>query len=258
MILHEDQRLCSDLFASKSSNKFDDVEWSLGPTGAPGIAGSLAVFDCTKSNVIKAGDHIVLIGEVASFKSSAGRPLVYGQGGYISVSVQQAAVARSPGRNVVVGCVVDYEGSVFLNRTQQGKWRLPEAIQRNETTDELRTLNSALKDMGATVEITFLYSVYDIASENAVAIVYRGTLSELPEKSGHARLYAESQIPWDDIEPKESKEVLQRFFTDLRLNQFSIYSDVLNEPRVAHLQPDPPRSWDNYVSEVGSKSERPA
>lgn len=253
-VLHEEQRRYSDIFASKSPDKFERVEWSPGFTGAPRIAGSLAAFDCAVHERVQAGDHMILIGRIACFESCAGRPLVYGQGGYISVSVQQAAVARPSGRDVIVSCVADYEGRILLHRTQYGAWRLPEAVQAGASTSELVTLNDALKNMGAKVEITFLYSVFEIAGENAVAIVYRGTLNRPIEESRQVRLCSEAEVPWDELEPKECQGLLKRFFHDRKLDQFSIYSDVLNEPRVARLQQDPPRSWDSYTAQFDDGS----
>src|SRR5690606_25214076 len=97
-VLSEDQRATSDLFATKSPDKFAHVNWIAGTTGAPRILGSLAILDCRIHERIDAGDHLVLIGRVEALDTTAQRPLVYGQGGYISLSVQQAA--RSEERRV--------------------------------------------------------------------------------------------------------------------------------------------------------------
>src|SRR5690606_41188297 len=72
--------------------------WIAGTTGAPRILGSLAILDYRIHERIDAGDHLVLIGRVEALHTTAQRPLVYGQGGYISLSVQQAA--RSEERRV--------------------------------------------------------------------------------------------------------------------------------------------------------------
>jgi flavin reductase (DIM6/NTAB) family NADH-FMN oxidoreductase RutF len=82
-VLGEAQRPVSDIFASKAADKFARVSWHPGRMGAPLIAGCLARFECGVHDRRQAGDHLVLIGEVASFDAAAGRPLLYGQGGYV-------------------------------------------------------------------------------------------------------------------------------------------------------------------------------
>jgi flavin reductase (DIM6/NTAB) family NADH-FMN oxidoreductase RutF len=83
-VLSEEQRPSADMFASKTPDKFDHVLWTPGIGGAPRILGSLAVFDCQIHERVEAGDHLILIGRVVAVDKRSGRPLIYGQGGYIS------------------------------------------------------------------------------------------------------------------------------------------------------------------------------
>ena len=67
-ILNENQMEISNIFATPSQNKFDNTKWFKGDLGAPIIENSLAWFECSNFEQIRSGDHIILIGNVKSFK----------------------------------------------------------------------------------------------------------------------------------------------------------------------------------------------
>lgn len=76
-ILRADQRDLSDRFAGYDYEAPKDSEIDIATTGAPLLKGRLAGFDCTVSARHKAGDHVIMLGEVVHFDSSPGEPLVY-------------------------------------------------------------------------------------------------------------------------------------------------------------------------------------
>ncbi len=76
-ILKADQRALSDRFAGRGPRPLAADEIDLGPTGAPLLKGRLAGFDCRISARHDAGDHVILIGEVAAYDSAPGDPLIY-------------------------------------------------------------------------------------------------------------------------------------------------------------------------------------
>ena len=43
------------------------MEYTLGETGAPRLAGATTVFDCTLHAVLDGGDHEIVVGEVKAF-----------------------------------------------------------------------------------------------------------------------------------------------------------------------------------------------
>jgi len=81
-ILRENQVDLSIRFAQLPEGRFTGVAWSEGSTGSPVIEGVLGVIDCKTSQVIDAGDHRVLIGEVVEVGIGEGRPLVFFGSGY--------------------------------------------------------------------------------------------------------------------------------------------------------------------------------
>lgn len=74
-------------FASRSDEKFADVDLTRGETGAPLLAAALAHCDCRVERSVEAGDHTIFIGRVLSVHApdDADGPLLYFRGSYGSV-----------------------------------------------------------------------------------------------------------------------------------------------------------------------------
>jgi flavin reductase (DIM6/NTAB) family NADH-FMN oxidoreductase RutF len=84
-ILCEHQQHVSQAFASKSADKFANMQWVSGVTGSPIFPDSAAWLDCELHDRIEAGDHLVIIGKVLGFGHSPARqPLGYHRGSYIA------------------------------------------------------------------------------------------------------------------------------------------------------------------------------
>ena len=81
-ILAAGQEHLSILFASKSPDKFEQVDYRAGKGGAPILSGCLAVLECSARRKISAGDHLILVGEVQSAHSGEAAPLWYYRGEY--------------------------------------------------------------------------------------------------------------------------------------------------------------------------------
>ncbi|MFD0560004.1 flavin reductase (DIM6/NTAB) family NADH-FMN oxidoreductase RutF [Stackebrandtia endophytica] len=82
-ILARDQANLATRFASSRPDRFTDVDWRAGVAGQPVLDGVSAWLICRlKGATIPAGDHIVLFGEVVSFRTHHSEPLVFAHGGY--------------------------------------------------------------------------------------------------------------------------------------------------------------------------------
>lgn len=81
-ILGEHQRELADTFARSGADRFGAATgWHEGPEGVPVLDGVLAWLVCRVVARIPAGDHRIVVAEVAVGNSSGeGRPLVYHQG----------------------------------------------------------------------------------------------------------------------------------------------------------------------------------
>lgn len=252
-VLSEEQRPICDGFAARSADRFAGVAWAPGATGAPRLEGSLVSLDCSVHGRMPAGDHMILIGRVEDYAVLPGRPLVFGQGGYIPLGVQQDAVARPVGREVVVSCIAELEGRVLLER-DGGLWRLPGAVLHRPGATEhgLGPLERAFRRLSAEVEITFLYSVFDGGAPATVHIVYRGALRGVPPAVDRAALFGAAEMPWGLLAPTQLNGMLRRFFRERAIARFGIYSDLAEPGRVARLGDAEP--FDSYLTTIGTEA----
>jgi flavin reductase (DIM6/NTAB) family NADH-FMN oxidoreductase RutF len=76
-ILSAGQRHLSDKFAGSGYDRFEGVDWFPGQTGVPLLRDVLATIECARMNVVTAGDHDILIGEVLHANCQDGEPLVF-------------------------------------------------------------------------------------------------------------------------------------------------------------------------------------
>src|SRR5438477_7632141 len=81
-VLHQDQKDLSATFARNGCNRFDGVEWRPGETGAPVLPGVLATIECSVSQIVEAGDHVIVIGNVSHATWREGQPLIYFNSSY--------------------------------------------------------------------------------------------------------------------------------------------------------------------------------
>ena len=68
-------------FSRKGIDRWAGVEFEMGVTGVPLIAGAVASFECRNGPHHDAGDHVILVGEVAHCQHVAGVPPLLYHGG---------------------------------------------------------------------------------------------------------------------------------------------------------------------------------
>jgi ADP-ribose pyrophosphatase YjhB (NUDIX family) len=120
--------------------------------------------------------------------------------------------------------VWEVDGRVLLCRRaiepRYGLWTLPAGfMELGETTAE-GALRETQEEAGADVEMGPLYTVLNVVRVGQVHLFYRARLRS-PEfnpgpESLEARLFAESEIPWDEIAFKTTRETLRCFFEERR------------------------------------------
>lgn len=83
-MLHASQVDVCNNFAKSGGDKFSDLAWRPGTTGAPVLADALAWVECTLENEIEAGDHTIAIGRVQAYErlDEAAGPLLFFRGKY--------------------------------------------------------------------------------------------------------------------------------------------------------------------------------
>jgi flavin reductase (DIM6/NTAB) family NADH-FMN oxidoreductase RutF len=80
--LSSEQRHLSVRFSELPEGRFSGISWIPGAEGAPLIEGAIGSIECRTKNIIDAGDHRALIGEVIAASVGEGDPLVFFRSSY--------------------------------------------------------------------------------------------------------------------------------------------------------------------------------
>ncbi len=132
----------------------------------------------------------------------------------------------------VVGTVPHLGNKVLLCKRniepRRGKWTLPAGfMELNETTAQ-GAARETVEEAGAQFEMESLFSVLNVARVGQVHLFYTARLLGDQFNPGHetmeARLFAEADIPWDEIAFRTVKETLERYFADRRAGQLVIHT----------------------------------
>jgi flavin reductase (DIM6/NTAB) family NADH-FMN oxidoreductase RutF len=99
-VLSAEQQDVSRWFASQyrppGSTMFDGVPFEPGVTGCPVLVGAAASFDCRLRQSHRAGDHLVVLGEVVALAHRPQlEPLIFHAGSYKSLAQEPLSAGRS-------------------------------------------------------------------------------------------------------------------------------------------------------------------
>ena len=77
-ILAADQKPLAERFASRQEDRWKDVLYTVGTSGAPLLTGAAATFECFNRSRYEEGDHVIFVGEVERCTHRAGAaPLLF-------------------------------------------------------------------------------------------------------------------------------------------------------------------------------------
>lgn len=222
-ILSEQQKDTSVLFASKRPDKFEVASWRPGPHGNPLIDGSAAWFDCARYQVIDAGDHIILMGQIEAFSYTDANPLGYARGGYITLGLEQAAVnAASSASRTVVGAILETDDRlILLPDGRPGGLALPE-VGRTGASGSASQLHALLAREGIEAQLGFLFAVFENPGTREQCIYYRG--EALLHARGRPVLASFDDIPWDRLPDEATRSMLRRYAAERKIGRFKVYS----------------------------------
>ena len=131
----------------------------------------------------------------------------------------------------VVGTVPHWGDKVLLCKRniepRRGKWTLPAGfMELGETTAE-GAARETDEEAGAQFELQGLFSLLNVTRVGQVHLFYRARLLSEHFVPGietlEARLFAETEIPWDEIAFRTVKETLERYFADRRSGHYGLH-----------------------------------
>ncbi|MDR3392096.1 MAG: NUDIX hydrolase [Sulfuriferula sp.] len=132
---------------------------------------------------------------------------------------------------MVVGCLPEWEDKVLLCKRaiepQYGKWTLPAGFMENGETTLQGALRETLEEAGARVEISQLFTLYNLPHISQVYLMFRARLLDLDfaagEESLEVGLFSEAEIPWDEIAFLTIEKTLRQYFEDRRKGEFGFH-----------------------------------
>jgi ADP-ribose pyrophosphatase YjhB (NUDIX family) len=136
---------------------------------------------------------------------------------------------------LVVGTVTVWEDKVLLCKRaiepRYGYWTLPAGFMENGETTGEGAARETLEEAGARIDLGGLYSVIDVPHVEQVHVFYLATLLHLDFEPGpeslEARLFTESEIPWDDIAFRTVGQTLRWFFEDRRAGAHALHTSAI-------------------------------
>ena len=135
----------------------------------------------------------------------------------------------------VVGTLPIWEGKVLLCKRniepRFGKWTLPAGfLEVGETLAE-GAARETEEEAGAQIELEELFSIMNVPRVGQFHIFYKARLLSDVFNPGfetiEAKIFAEDEIPWDEIAFKTVKETLLHYFEDRKLGNFKLHQSVI-------------------------------
>lgn len=216
-ILAEGQEAVSNTFATFKGDRFSQVAHSPNAQGIPLIDDALAQFSCATHQVVPAGDHCILIGEVLEVTQADGRGLGYADGQYFSLGLEREALDQ-PSGPVVCGAIIEQDGHVLLERTADGL--RPPQITHSERGNLRTDLTDHLTAQGITATLGAAYSVYlDAQRQHA----YFLATADSPRDACELVAIPIPDLPSQTYTRTPIAEMMARFAIEYRNRTFALY-----------------------------------
>jgi ADP-ribose pyrophosphatase YjhB (NUDIX family) len=132
---------------------------------------------------------------------------------------------------VVAGCLPQWDDKVLLCRRaiepRYGLWTLPAGFMEKGETTVQAAMRETLEEAGAKVEITGLYTLFNLPHIDQVYLLYRSRLLDLDFAPGgeslEVELFSKREIPWDQLAFRVMHETLKLYFEDQGAGTFGTY-----------------------------------
>jgi ADP-ribose pyrophosphatase YjhB (NUDIX family) len=101
---------------------------------------------------------------------------------------------------------------------RHGFWTLPAGFMENNETTADAAVRETEEEAGADIEIGDLFSLLNVAQVHQVHLFYLARLRKLDFKAGieslDVQLFAEHEIPWDELAFPTIRKTLELFFAE--------------------------------------------
>ena len=136
---------------------------------------------------------------------------------------------------LVIGCIAEWQDRILLCRRsiapRYGLWTLPAGFMENGETTRQAAARETLEEACARVELGALFSLVNIPHINQVHLFYRARLLDTDFSAGletlETALFAESEVPWQQLAFQSVTLCLRAYFSDRRAGRFMFHEDDL-------------------------------
>ncbi len=122
---------------------------------------------------------------------------------------------------IVVGCVAEKDGKILLCKRsiepRYGYWTVPAGFMELGESLAEGAARETREEALAEVEIGHLFASVDVVDAGQVHLFFTGELKGgygVGEESLDARLFAEDEIPWDEIAFRSGRYALETYLKD--------------------------------------------
>jgi flavin reductase (DIM6/NTAB) family NADH-FMN oxidoreductase RutF len=219
-VLAEGQEDVANTFAGYPGDRFAKVNWTADASGMPLIDGAAAQFSCMSRNIVDAGDHVILIGEVDAFTHSGKRGLGFSAGRYFSLGLERAAAeAPQAGRPSIAGAIVESEGCVLLSEGAGG-FSVPST--RIDPRHSTRTALSAwFAECGVPIQLGKAYSVFD--GKGGAHFMYFLATGDRHDPGTIGRFVGINDLRALTYASHADRTMIERFVLESRTGRFGLY-----------------------------------
>ncbi len=139
---------------------------------------------------------------------------------------------------LVVGSLPEWEDKVLLCRRaiepRLGLWTLPAGFMENNETLPEAAVRETIEEACARIEIGEMFTLISVPHISQVHAIYRARLLDLDFSPGietlEVGLFAEHEIPWQEIAFRTIGMTLRHYFADRRAGHFSFHTGKVTPP----------------------------
>ena len=132
---------------------------------------------------------------------------------------------------IIAGCIIEQDGKYLLCQRaippRPGTWTLPAGFMEMGETMVQGAARETAEEAGAEVEMGAFFSAMSIPRVGQVHVFYLARLLsdrfDPGQESLEARLFAEDEVPWDELAFTTVRETLKCFFADHRRGQYGVH-----------------------------------
>jgi ADP-ribose pyrophosphatase YjhB (NUDIX family) len=139
---------------------------------------------------------------------------------------------------IVVGALAVWGDKVLLCKRaiepRCGMWTLPAGFMEEGESLEDGAMRETLEEAGARIQLDGLYTVISLPDISQVYMLFRAQLTDLDFVAGveslEVALFAEADIPWDQLAFRTIASTLRHYFADRGHASFPLHVETLRHP----------------------------